>query len=74
MTSEIEDEQMPPEGERLSPEEVNLLKRWIAEGAQWQKHWAFKPMRNPEPPMVDDADWSKNPIDRFIYSAVSQAG
>jgi len=74
VTSEIEDEQMPPEGERLSPEEVNLLKRWIAEGAQWQKHWAFKPMQNPEPPMVDDADWSKNPIDRFIYSAVSQAG
>ena len=39
VTSQIEDEQMPPEGKRLSPEEVDLLKRWIQQGAKWQQHW-----------------------------------
>jgi mono/diheme cytochrome c family protein len=47
VTSDVEDEQMPPEGKRLSPEEVDLLKRWIEQGAKWQQHWAFKPMQNP---------------------------
>ena len=70
VTSQIEDEQMPPEGKRLSPEEVDLLKRWIQQGAKWQQHWAFKPMQNPEPPTVDDAQWNKNPIDKFVYSSV----
>ncbi len=74
VTSDVEDEQMPPEGKRLSPEEVDLLKRWIEQGAKWQQHWAFKPMQNPEPPAVQDAQWNKNPIDRFIYATVSEAG
>jgi len=74
VTSQIEDEQMPPEGKRLSPEEVDLLKRWIQQGAKWQQHWAFKPMQNPEPPTVEDAQWNKNPIDKFVYSAVANAG
>ena len=74
VVSDVADEQMPPEGDRLTAEEVELLKRWIQEGAKWQQHWAFKPMQKPEPPSVEDAEWSKHPIDRFIYSAVSKAG
>ena len=43
ITAEDETERMPPKslGRSLSPEEIDLLKRWIEEGAEWKPHWAF---------------------------------
>jgi len=62
------DEKMPPRESHLtiSPEEVALLRRWIEQGADWEKHWAFIPAAQPEVPAVADAAWPKNEIDRFI--------
>lgn len=74
ITSDVENEQMPPEGDRVSPEEVELLTRWIQQGAPWQQHWSFKPMQNPEPPTVQNAQWNQHPIDAFIYTAAEKAG
>ena len=49
LTSTDEFEVMPPpdSGERLEPEEIALLRRWIAQGAPWQQHWAFQPLVRP---------------------------
>ena len=61
----------PPEtGHRLTIEEKNLIKRWIEEGADWQKHWAFEPIPSPRVPAVDSAhaDWPRNEIDRFVLA------
>lgn len=61
----------PPESHRkpLSVTEIDLLRRWIAEGAQWGKHWAFeKPVR----PRVPDA--SVHPIDAFVRRRLKDAG
>ena len=45
ITAADETERMPPKslGRSLSPEEINLLKRWIEQGAEWKPHWAFLP-------------------------------
>ncbi|MGB0766099.1 MAG: PSD1 and planctomycete cytochrome C domain-containing protein [Phycisphaeraceae bacterium] len=59
---------------QLKPEQVETLKRWIAEGAEYTDHWAFvKPMK-PEVPEVNDAGWSNNDIDRFVFAKLKQNG
>ena len=45
VTSTDEDERMPKKREPLKPEQIDLLKRWISEGAKWQEHWAYVPPR-----------------------------
>ncbi len=45
VTAEDEDERMPKKAGALKPEQVTLLKQWIAEGASWEKHWAYEPPR-----------------------------
>ncbi|HZL90432.1 MAG TPA: c-type cytochrome domain-containing protein, partial [Pirellulaceae bacterium] len=44
-----ESERMPPPEARktLTAEQKDLLKRWVAEGAQYEKHWSFEPVRRP---------------------------
>jgi hypothetical protein len=76
---------MPPEesGERLSDEEVELLRQWIDEGAKAptetpaadpRKHWAFQPIERPTVPKVADAAWSANPIDVFVSAEHARRG
>lgn len=70
------DAAMPPKGERLTAEQVGLLRAWIDQGAAWpadaavvQKiHWAYvKPQRPPEPKLSSsDRRWARNPIDAFV--------
>ena len=68
--SEDEDQKMPPSDSHLtlSAAEKDLLKRWIAEGAVWDGHWAFQPILRPPLPAVKDVGWPKNEIDRFVLS------
>ncbi|TWU49222.1 PSD1 and planctomycete cytochrome C domain-containing protein [Rubripirellula reticaptiva] len=74
ITSDDEYEKMPPEGDPVSLEEIETLKVWIAEGADWSDHWAFEPMKDPTPPVVADLDWNENPIDAFIYDSLADVG
>ncbi|MBI1375580.1 MAG: DUF1553 domain-containing protein [Phycisphaera sp.] len=74
LTLQDDDERMPPSKAPLKAEEVDLLRRWIKEGAVWpddgshRKHWAYiKPVR-PELPAVSDASWCRTPIDRFVLA------
>ena len=74
ISSDDEGDRMPPEGDPLSKEEIDLFSRWIQEGAAWSKHWAFEPMQRRDPPIVADANWNRHPIDAYIYEAVTQGG
>src|SRR5262245_54419983 len=76
VTSDDPDERMPPKnsGRELSKAQVETLRRWVTEGGQWEKHWAFLPPVRPEPPAVTDARWVRTPIDRFILARLDQAG
>ncbi|PAW64786.1 MAG: chromosome segregation protein [Opitutia bacterium Tous-C1TDCM] len=66
----------PPEATRqLKPAEKELLKRWIAGGAPWGRHWAFLPPVRPAVPAVADravARRVRNPIDAFIFARLAQ--
>ena len=68
---------MPPAysgAEKLSSREIALLTRWIEQGAQWQKHWAFLPPLRPELPAISDPRWPKNPIDYFVMARLDSEG
>ncbi len=65
---------MPPEGKPLTPEQISVLRGWIAQGAPWQNHWAFETVRRPPAPPVENEAWVRNPIDRFILSQLSEHG
>jgi Protein of unknown function (DUF1553)/Protein of unknown function (DUF1549)/Planctomycete cytochrome C len=76
ITSTDDTDRMPPikGGKSLSSHEVDLLRRWIAQGAPYAGHWAYaKPVRV-APPMPRDALWVRNPIDRFILARLEKEG
>ncbi|RMG68878.1 MAG: DUF1553 domain-containing protein [Bacteroidetes bacterium] len=62
---------MPYEQPPLSEEEIDLLRRWIAQGAAWDTHWAYK---TPEEPAVPASDWGENEIDAFVAAAWDGTG
>jgi len=67
---------MPPvaSGKELSPREIDLLRRWVAQGGEYQAHWSYLTPRRPEPPQVRRAAWVRNPVDRFILARAEAAG
>ena len=67
---------MPPAetGKRLSPHQIDLLRRWIDQGARYDVHWSFVPPERSEPPKVRQADWPRNDIDRFILAKLEREG
>ncbi len=66
---------MPPPAakkERLTPDQIETLRRWIDEGAEYQPHWAFMPLRTTTPPNVSLGSRASNPIDRFIANELER--
>lgn len=67
--------QMPPEGDRLTAEQIGLLRAWIDKGAAWPDsasasddvagHWSFRPIVRPAIPRAGES-WSRSPIDAFV--------
>ena len=70
------DEVMPPpkSGPPLKPEEIALIKSWVAQGADYAEHWSFMPVVRHEPPKTSDDAWATSPIDRFILARLDKAG
>src|SRR5581483_8605676 len=67
------DVRMPPKGEALSAGQVEQLRRWIAGGAEWSQHRAYRPLHKPEPPRVPDPQfWARTPIDRFVLAKLAE--
>ena len=69
-------EQMPPPAshKKLTKQQKDLLRRWVAAGAEYQPHWSFiRPIRGPLP-LVKNTRWEKNPIDRFILAKLEAMG
>src|SRR5262249_52302914 len=52
ITSEDKKQRMPParSGRMLTPAQIELVRRWIEQGAQWQKHWSLIPPQRPALP------------------------
>ena len=71
-----EDDLMPPPDSHktLKPQQIALIKEWIAQGAPWQPHWSLIPPQKVPLPAVKDSAWVKTPVDRFILSKLEAAG
>ncbi len=71
-----DDERMPPpsSGKRLSPQQIEMIRRWIAQGAKWQSHWAFLPPARPKLPAMKNIEWPKNAIDHFVLARLDAEG
>ncbi len=76
------DTRMPPAGEPLSAKDIETLKAWITTGAvspsdekaeDPRAHWSFQAIKRPSPPVVSNAEWSRNPIDAFVWQKQQQA-
>lgn len=70
ITAQGRDDLMPPadSNKKLSGRQIELLRRWIEQGAAFQPLWSFMPPHRPELPQVTDPAWCRNPIDRFILA------
>lgn len=75
---------MPQGGDRLTPEQIDILYRWIAQGAEWPEgvdvesrsnsHWAYIPPRRPKLPAVHNVEWVRNGIDHFVLATLEAEG
>jgi len=71
------DELMPPpksKKPRVTEEQVATLRRWIEQGAEYEGHWAFLPLKTAPPPVVQEKRWPKNQIDQFILTRLESEG
>ena len=65
----------PPETKKtLTADQRNLLKRWIEEGANYEKHWALITPATPPVPPAGDSPWAKNEIDLFVLDRLQRDG
>ena len=76
ITSEDPDEHMPPpeSGKTLTQKQIDLLRRWIDQGAKWDKHWAYVPPKRSELPTTRSPEWVRNPIDQFVRARLDREG
>lgn len=68
-------ERMPPEEKGpLKEKQIRKIRRWIAQGAKWEKHWAYVPPEAKTPPEVSEPSWPNNGIDHFIVGRLAEEG
>ena len=84
VTANDESERMPPIGEPLEADQIAALRTWIAQNASApadeqpesdpREHWAFRPITRHPVPVVENAQWVRNPIDAFVARQHQQYG
>ena len=87
ISSDADDERMPPvdsDAQPLTPEQIELLGRWLDEGAEWPddgaaaawpaRHWAYLPPKRPPTPAVKNSDWARNGLDAFVLAKMEENG
>lgn len=67
---------MPPlkSSKSLDDSEKEKIRQWILQGANWEEHWAFKPVARPELPDVKFDEWVRNPVDHFVLARLEREG
>lgn len=82
--SDNPEERMPKNGTPLNEDEIGTLKKWINEGANWEKHWSYKRIEKPNVPslnnitnlfgLLDTSEnkWAKNEIDHFVLRKLKE--
>ena len=70
-----EDDHMPPAimHKTVTPAQIDLLRRWIADGAKYEPHWSYAPLVRPALPTVSNAGWVQGAIDTFVLARLEEA-
>ena len=76
ITSTDPDERMPPADadRKLNPQQIELFRRWIAQGAEWKQHWSFVAPKRQPLPTVKNKSWIANPVDAYILARLEREG
>jgi hypothetical protein len=77
ITSSDTARRMPPAymgRERLPDAEIEMLRRWIEQGAKYQPHWSLIAPKLPALPPVKEGSWPRNAIDRFVLARLEASG
>lgn len=70
------EEHMPPPETRapLTDAQKEILRRWIAEGAEYEDHWSYLPLARPNVPKVAKQSWVRTPVDAFVLTRLESEG
>jgi hypothetical protein len=76
IVSDDPDEIMPPPESKkeLTKHEKETLTKWIQQGAKWEGHWSYLPVKKEPLPSHSNKQWAKNPIDHFIHAKLDEIG
>jgi hypothetical protein len=76
VSAEDEGQRMPPRkfGKKLTGRQVALIRRWVEQGAKWQKHWSLIPPQRPPVPTAGQGSGVRNAIDHFIRARLDEEG
>lgn len=75
LTKDADDVMPPPKtGRTLTRQQIDLVRRWIGEGARYEKHWAFTPITRPQPPEPPAGMEVPQAIDRFVLARLQREG
>jgi len=76
MLSADPDEHMPPasSGKDVTPQQIELIRRWLEQGAEWSEHWAFTAPQRPTVPDVKTREAVRTPVDAFIIQRLEREG
>ena len=74
--AEDPDDLMPPKKSNLhlTLQQKDILKRWVEQGADYEKHWAYDTMKRPAVPQPAQTGWTRNAIDQFIFAKLESQG
>lgn len=73
----IDPEQLmpPPESNlSLNEQEIKILTKWIEQGAEWKRHWAFISPKKQASPKIQQQDWPQNELDYFVLARLEEEG
>ena len=74
ITAHGEDRMPPDDRPALSNDEIEVLRTWINQGANWSEHWCWRPLANSAPPSTRQQSWCLDPIDSFVLARLEAAG
>ncbi|HTS05982.1 MAG TPA: DUF1553 domain-containing protein [Candidatus Eisenbacteria bacterium] len=72
ITSSDPDSRMPYHAPALSAQQIDVLRRWIKQGAKWEDHWAFVAPKPQTLPEVKHDEWPRQPLDRFVLARLEK--
>ena len=76
ITHDNDQMRMPPlsANKTLDSDQIEVLRRWIEDGASWDQHWSFKAVATTDAPAVSNETWVRNSMDRFVLAALENEG